>query len=184
MHFVETPLKDAFRIELDPKNDSRGAFCRLFCSQLFEEHGIKESHFVQMNLSDNLHKGTLRGLHYQEEPYLEAKIVYCLKGSVYDVIVDLRPSSSTYMCHFGTKLAMDHPTAFYIPKGFAHGFITLEENSQLLYLMSEFYKAGYERGYRYDDSAVKIEWPFATALISERDQNYLPFQEPHALQTL
>ena len=102
MRFVETPLHDAYVIELDPKEDSRGTFCRLFCSQVLQEQGIPDAHFAQVNLSDNTAKGTLRGLHYQAEPHLEAKIVYCLKGSVYDVCVDLRPQSATYLKHWYT----------------------------------------------------------------------------------
>jgi dTDP-4-dehydrorhamnose 3,5-epimerase len=176
MQFVEIPLKDAFLFELEPKADSRGTFCRLFCAQLIKEHGIVDCNFVQANLSDNAHKGTLRGLHFQAEPYLEAKIVYCLRGSLYDVIVDLRKDSPTYLQHFGLKLAADDPSALYIPKGFAHGFLTLEDDCRLLYLMSDFYKEGYGRGYRYDDPAFGIQWPCKPKILSERDQNYPLFE--------
>lgn len=181
MRFVETPLQDAYVIDLDPKEDSRGAFCRLFCSQLLQEQGIADIHFAQVNLSDNTAKGTLRGLHYQAEPHVEAKIVYCLQGSAYDVIVDLRPQSTTYLKHFGMRLSCEDSCALYIPKGFAHGFLTLEENSRLLYLMSDCYQPGFERGYRYDDPAFDIRWPLTPTTISERDQSYIPFGTSHAL---
>lgn len=181
MRFVETPLQDAFVINLNPKEDNRGAFCRLFCSRLLKEHGINDAHFVQVNLSENTAKGTLRGLHCQAEPYSEAKIVYCLQGSVYDAIVDLRPHSATYLKHFGIRLSHKDPCALYIPKGFAHGFLTLEDDSRLVYLVSEFYQPSFERGYRYDDPAFVINWPFKPSLISERDQNHSSFEYNHVL---
>lgn len=181
MRFVETPLHDAFRIELDSKKDNRGSFSRLFCSDLFKENGLANHSFVQVNLSENSLKGTLRGLHFQAEPHLEAKIVYCLAGKVFDVMVDLRKTSATYLQHFGLILSAEQGTAVFIPKGFAHGFLTLENHSSLLYLMSDSYKPGFERGYRYDDPAFGIEWPMAPTLLSERDQNYPAFEEAHAL---
>lgn len=181
MRFVETPLQDAFVINLDPKEDNRGIFYRLFCSRHFEEQGITDAHFTQVNLSDNTAKGTLRGLHYQAEPHLEAKVVYCLQGSFYDVIVDLRPQSKSYLQHFGIRLSHKDPCALYIPKGFAHGFLTLEEGSRLLYLMSDCYQPGFERGYSYNDPSFAIDWPFKPSVISERDQNYTPFEHIHAL---
>jgi len=171
MHFVNTPLQDAYLIELNSITDERGAFCRLYCAEIFQEN------FVQINLSDNTERGTLRGMHYQAEPYLEAKIVYCLRGEVFDVLLDLRKNSPTYKHHFGIHLKQSSPHAVYIPKGFAHGFLTLQNNSQLLYLMSEFYKKGYERGYRYDDPAFGINWPMAPSLISQKDQNHPLFKE-------
>lgn len=181
MRFVETPLQGAYLIEYDPKIDSRGSFCRLFCSQELAEHGISESQFVQVNVSQNSHRGTLRGLHYQAAPYLEAKIVSCLQGSAYDVIVDLRESSPTYLQHFGLKLSAEDPCALYIPKGFAHGFLSLEDNCHLLYFMSDYYKAGYERGYRYDDPTLGIQWPFTPLIISEKDLNLPYFSHAHVM---
>lgn len=175
MRFIETPLKGSFLIELDPSVDSRGSFCRLFCSQELAAQGISNTEFVQVNLSENPSCGTLRGLHYQAEPYLEAKIIYCLQGSIYDVIVDLRRESSTYLQHFSVKLTSADKRALYIPKGFAHGFLTLENHCHLLYLMSEFYKPGYERGYRYDEPAFGIQWPFQPSFLSEKDQKYPGF---------
>jgi dTDP-4-dehydrorhamnose 3,5-epimerase len=180
MQCVEIPLSGAFLIELEPKFDERGSFCRLFCQERLNEK-IDEFSCMQINLSDNLKKGTLRGMHTQPPPYLEAKIVYCLRGKVFDVIVDLRENSPTYLQHFGMKLSEEDPCALYIPKGFAHGFLTLEEGCQMLYLMSDLYKPGYECGYRYDDPAFGIEWPFAPTLLSERDKNHPPFESCHAV---
>lgn len=181
MQFVETSLQGAYVINLEQKKDYRGSFCRLFCSQVFQEQGIEEAQFTQVNISDNTLAGTLRGLHYQAEPYLEAKIVYCLQGSVYDVMIDLRAHSTTYLHHFGIKLCSTDSCAIYIPKGFAHGFLTLKESSRLLYLMSDRYQPGCERGFRYDDPAFSIQWPFKPTVISERDQNYTLFETSHAL---
>jgi|ERR1700733_1243497 len=175
MRIVETPVKDAYLIELEPKEDHRGAFCRLFCSEVLREYGIDDHRFVQVNLSDNSQEGTLRGMHYQAEPFLEAKILYCLQGSLYDVIIDLRKKSKTYLHYFGLKLSADNPCALYIPRGFAHGFLTLEDDTRLLYLISEFYKAGYEMGYRYDDPSFRIQWPCQPKIISDKDQNFPPF---------
>jgi dTDP-4-dehydrorhamnose 3,5-epimerase len=171
MRFCETPLKDACLIELDIKHDERGSFCRLFCQELFEKLLIDAS-IVQINESVNVHRATLRGMHYQIPPYAECKVVYCMQGSIYDVIVDLRSDSPTYGQHFGVVL---QKTALFVPKGFAHGFITLEEDSRLLYLMSDFYKPNYESGFRYNDPAFDIEWPLEPAVISQRDQNHEPF---------
>lgn len=172
MRCFETLLQDTFLFEWEPKNDSRGSFCRLFCSTSIKEHGIVDHNFAQVNLSDNPYKGTLRGLHFQAQPYEEAKIIYCLQGSVYDVILDLRENSPSFLQHFSLKLAADNPCAVYIPKGCAHGFLTLEDNCKLLYLMTNQYRAGYERGYRYDDPAFGIQWPFKPKILSERDQHY------------
>jgi dTDP-4-dehydrorhamnose 3,5-epimerase len=181
MRFVETPLKDAFLIEVEPKRDERGSFCRLFCEELLKEMGIENFACMQVNISENYLKGTLRGMHAQAAPYLEAKIVYCLKGAVYDVILDLRKNSSTYLQHFGLKLSPDNQSALYVPKGFAHGFLTLKDDSELLYLMSEIYRPGYERGYRFDDPAFGVQWPFPPKIISERDEKHPPFELDYAL---
>jgi dTDP-4-dehydrorhamnose 3,5-epimerase len=177
MNFVDIPLQGAYLLELDPRRDARGTFCRLFCEKIMAAREIPERKFVQINLSDNSHQGTLRGLHYQQEPHLEAKIIYCLQGSLYDVIVDLRMDSQTYLQYFGIRLSEDDPAALYIPKGFAHGFLTLQDNTRLLYLMSEYYKQEAERGYCYDDPTFRIKWPFQPKVISERDQNFPSFKE-------
>jgi dTDP-4-dehydrorhamnose 3,5-epimerase len=181
MRFVEIPLKGAFLIELEPKEDERGSFCRLFCGKQLKTRGLEEFSCAQVNLSENFHKATLRGMHAQAAPYMEAKIVYCLQGAVFDVIVDLRESSPTFLHYFGVKLSMESLCALYVPKGFAHGFLTLEAESKLLYLMSEAYKPGHERGFRYDDPAFGIQWPFPPKTLSERDLNHPPFEPLHAL---
>lgn len=175
MRFVETPLKDAHLILLEPLLDERGSFCRLFCQELFAKH-LLDGRVAQMNESVNVSKGTLRGMHYQLAPHEESKVVYCTRGSIYDVIVDLRENSPTYGHHFGTILEEKTPAALFVPKGFAHGFITLEEDTRLLYLMSEFYKPGCERGFHFDDPAFNINWPIKPAVLSKRDQNYSPFK--------
>lgn len=176
MQCVKTPLEGAYQFILDPKQDARGSFCRLFCREKFEKLGIAPPE--QINLSENLHQATLRGLHYQADPYQEGKIVYCLQGRAFDAIVDLRPSSATFTHVFTIEL--NRSNALYVPKGFAHGFLTLEPHSQLLYLMTEAYRSGYERGYRYDDPAFGIKWPQKPAVISERDLNHPPFEYAYA----
>jgi len=181
MRLVETSLKDAYQIDLIPKEDHRGAFCRLFCTEFLAQHNIPETSFEQVNISDNTAKGTLRGMHFQDSPHLEAKIIYCLHGSAYDVIIDLRSHSSTYLQHFSMVLTQEKPCALYIPKGFAHGFLTLQANTRLLYLMSASYKPGFERGYRFDDPAFGITWPFMPSVISERDQLYSPYEHTNAI---
>jgi len=170
MRFVETPLQDAYLIELEPRSDERGSFCRLFCLQIFNEK-IKNASFVQINESVNARKATLRGMHYQAAPYQEDKVVYCTRGSVYDVIVDLRENSPTYGRHFGVVLE-ENSSALYVPKGFAHGFITLEDRTHLLYLMSDFYQPGFERGFRFDDPKFAINWPIEPLILSKQDQNW------------
>lgn len=175
MRFVETPLQDAYLIELDPKKDSRGTFTRLFCTQKIKELACIDCDFVQMNLSENIQERTLRGLHFQAEPYLETKVIYCIEGALFDVVVDLRKSSPTYLKHLTVELSADVPMALIVPKGFAHGYLTLKNNTRLIYLMSDFYRANCERGFRYDDSAFGIQWPCIPQFISERDQNFQPF---------
>ncbi len=177
MHCRDLPLPGAYLIELKKHVDTRGAFSRLFCSETLN----MLPSFPQINLSENTTRGTLRGLHYQAHPYLEGKLIYCLRGSVHDVIVDLRRDSPTYKQHYALTLTAHSPHALYVPEGCAHGFMTLEEDSHLLYLMSTSYQSGYERGYRYDDPAFKISWPMPPTLMSERDQNYPPFKETNDL---
>lgn len=179
MRLIDTPLQDAYLIELVENEDTRGSFSRLFCSQFLKEKGITDHQPAQINFSTNKKLGTLRGLHYQAPPYLEAKIVYCLEGAIYDAIVDLREDSPTYLEHFALTLSPQTKCALFIPKGFAHGFLTLKDDSRLLYLMSECYQAGYERGYRYDDPVFGIQWPAAPTLISERDRNLPHFEGNH-----
>lgn len=171
MKFTETKLKGAYIIELEPIEDERGFFARSFCQKEFGKYGV---HFriAQCNISYNKKKGTLRGMHYQAPPYEEAKIVSCIKGAIYDVIIDLRKDSPAYCQWFAVELTAKNHRMLYVPKGFAHGFQTLEDFTEMFYQMSEFYSPEHTRGVRWDDSVFGIEWPLNTKIISEKDQNY------------
>lgn len=171
MLFHKTPLEGAYRIELEKKEDARGYFARSFCAQAFQERDL-ESYFVQNNTSLSTHKGTLRGLHYQIAPYEEVKIVHCISGAIYDVIVDVRKNSKTFGQFFGTILSQKNKEMLYVPKGCAHGFLTLEENSEVFYQVSTEYHCLFERGIRYNDPAFAIKWPCAPQHISDKDQKH------------
>ena len=194
MIFTETKLKDAYIIELEPIEDERGFFARSFCQEEFRLHGINMN-IVQCNISYNNKKGTLRGMHYQAAPYEEAKLVRCARGSIYDVIIDLRPNSPTYcqwiaveltahrllltapssqLAAYGPKLPSHH-RMLYIPKGFAHGFLTFEDDTEVFYQMSEFYAPEYARGVRWNDPTFQIQWPGEVKVISDRDNTYPDF---------
>lgn len=173
MKFHPTPLEGACIIELDRLEDERGFFARSFCEREFAAHGLNPR-VVQGNVSYNRLKGMLRGLHYQAEPHPEAKSVRCTRGAIWDVIVDLRPGSATFKRWHGVELSADNRRALYVPEGFAHGFQTLSDDSEVLYLMSEFYRPEAARGVRWDDPAFGITWPIADPLLSERDRG-LPF---------
>jgi len=168
MIFTETKLKGAFIIDLDLREDHRGAFARTFCAKEFEEHGLKPS-VAQCNLSFNYKAGTLRGMHYQVPPAAETKLVRCTKGAIYDVIIDMRPDSPTFMQHIGVELTADNHRSLYIPEMFAHGYQALTDGAEVVYQVGEFYTPGYERGLRYDDPAFGIEWPMPVTVISEKD---------------
>lgn len=168
MIFTETTLAGAFIIELEPKSDARGFFARAFCAQEFAAHNLNPK-AVQCNLSFNHHQGTLRGLHYQLPPAREAKLVRCIRGAIYDVMVDMRPKSPSYLHHIGVELAADNRRALYVPEMFAHGYQTLTDEAEVLYQVSEFYTPGSERGLRYDDPALKIHWPLPVSDISPKD---------------
>jgi dTDP-4-dehydrorhamnose 3,5-epimerase len=169
--FTETKLKGAFLIEPERKEDERGYFARTFCEREFAAHGL-HSRFVQCNLSFNRRKGTLRGMHFQAAPHEEAKLVSCTRGAIYDVIIDLRSGSPTYRQHVAETLSAGNGKAFYIPEGFAHGFQTLEDDTELFYQMSQFYHPESARGVRWDDPAFHIVWPPAERTIIPRDQEY------------
>jgi len=169
--FAETPLKGAYLVDIDRLEDERGFFARSFCEKEFSAYGLA-SHFVQCNVSYNRSKGTLRGLHYQEEPDAEDKLVRCTMGSVYDVIVDIRSDSPTYLKWFGAEISADNRTALFIPCGFAHGFQTLVDDSEVLYQMSEFFHPGSARGIRWDDPKIAIRWPLRNFIISEKDRAF------------
>ncbi|MEW6111652.1 MAG: dTDP-4-dehydrorhamnose 3,5-epimerase [Thermodesulfobacteriota bacterium] len=169
MKFTETELPGAFLIELEPNEDDRGFFARAFCRKEFEERGLVTD-FVQSSISFNKKKGTLRGMHFQAPPHEEVKLVRCTRGSVYDVIVDLRPTSPTFKQWTALELSADNRWSLYIPKGFPHGFQTFEDNSEVLYMISAFYHAEAERGLRFDDPEVGIVWPLPDPIVSTRDQ--------------
>ena len=175
--FEETRLKGAYVVDAELRNDSRGFFARTWCVDEFEEHGLNPR-LVQCNISFNARKGTLRGMHYQVAPFAETKIVRCTRGSMYDVIIDLRPESPTFTRHFGAVLTADNRKAMYIPTGFAHGFQTLEDDTEALYQISEFYSPEHSRGVRWDDPAFGIAWPPDERMLSERDRSYPDFRRP------
>jgi len=171
MHFTETPLQGAFVVELDRAEDERGFFARTFCAREFAEHGL-DTRIAQCNLSRTLGRGTLRGLHYQVAPATEVKLVRCVRGALFDVIVDVRPESPTYLRHLGVELSEDNGRALYVPAMFAHGFQTLTDDVDVLYQISEFYAPEHARGLRYDDPALGIEWPLPVHDLSARDARW------------
>lgn len=171
MKFVETPLVDAFVIELETMHDDRGFFARGWCSREFEAHGL-EAKIVQANVSFNKTAGTLRGMHYQVAPYEEMKLVRCTSGAFYDVIIDLRPDSASFGRWFGAELTAENRKMLYVPPGFAHGYQTLQDGTEAFYQVSEFYAPGAEQGIRYNDPRFAIEWPRDVQVISEKDANW------------
>jgi dTDP-4-dehydrorhamnose 3,5-epimerase len=175
MLFTETILKGAYLIEPEKLEDERGFFARSFCVGEFEKHGLNPRS-VQCNISYNIKKGTLRGMHYQKAPYAEAKLVRCTRGAIYDVIVDLRPASPCFKMNVGIRLDESNRKMLYIPEGFAHGFITLEDDSEVFYQMSEFYSPQHAAGFRWNDPFFGIQWPLEAAVISERDKTYPDFE--------
>ncbi|HJT81700.1 MAG TPA: dTDP-4-dehydrorhamnose 3,5-epimerase [Chthoniobacterales bacterium] len=171
MIFHETKLGGAFIVELDRKLDERGFFARAFCAKEFQEHDLP-GRFVQANMSFNHKKGTLRGMHYQVPPASEPKFIRCINGAIWDVIIDMRPESPTYLQHFGVELTAENRKAIYVPDMFAHGNQALTDGAELLYLVGEFYTPGCERGVRFDDPAIGIEWPLPVTVISEKDAQW------------
>jgi len=174
MIFTESPLNGAFVIELEPHRDERGWFARTYCRQEFEKHGIKLA-IAQSNLSLSLRAGTLRGMHFQRELQAEAKLVRCVRGSIHDVVIDLRPDSRTYREHFALELSDDIFRALFIPEGFAHGFQSLADETMVEYQMGNYYSADDVAGYRYDDPAFAISWPRPVSTISKQDLAWPPF---------
>ena len=175
MIFTETMLKGAFVIEPERLEDERGFFARTWCQREFEAHSI-DSKWVQCNISYNKKKGTLRGMHYQVAPYEEAKLIRCTMGATCDVIIDLRPDSPTFKQHIAELLTAQNRKILFVPEGFAHGFLTLEDDTEVFYQMSEFYHAEYARGVRWNDPAFGIQWPAEVQIISDRDRNHPDFE--------
>ncbi|MDB9313052.1 dTDP-4-dehydrorhamnose 3,5-epimerase [Spirulina sp. CS-785/01] len=174
MLFQEIPLKGAYIVDLDFKKDERGFFARSYCWDEFEQNGLNPC-IVQCNISFNLKKGTVRGMHFQRKPKPEPKLVRCDQGSIYDVIIDLRYNSPTYCQWFGMELDSRSYRSIYIPDGFAHGFQTLEDNSQVFYQMGERYAPEYASGVRWNDNAFSIVWPLPVTCISSKDNSYPNF---------
>ncbi len=175
MIFQETHLKGAYIIELKKLEDDRGFFARAWCQKEFEEHGLT-ARLVQCNLSFNPKKGTLRGMHYQVAPYEETKLIRCTKGAIFDAIIDLRPASPTYKSWFGAELTEENRKMLFVPEGFAHGYLTLVDHSEVFYQVSEFYQPGAESGLRWNDPAINIQWPLrGPMIISSKDRSWPDF---------
>jgi dTDP-4-dehydrorhamnose 3,5-epimerase len=174
MIFTETKLKGAYVLSIEKLEDERGFFARSWCRREFEKHGLNPQ-LVQCNISFNSHKGTMRGMHYQVKPYEEAKLIRCTTGSIYDVIVDIRPHSPSYKQYLGIALTPENHKMLYVPEGFAHGFLTLEDNTEVFYQMSEFYAPDHARGFRWNDPVFGIGWPANVQVISDRDRDYPDF---------
>jgi dTDP-4-dehydrorhamnose 3,5-epimerase len=176
MIFVETDLGGAYVVELERREDDRGFFARTWCGREFEEHGLS-TEIAQCNLSYNHKAGTIRGLHYQVAPDEEVKLIRCTRGAIYDVIVDLRQESPTYGRWIGVELTDDNRRALYVPEGFAHGYQTLVDETETVYQVSAYYTPGAERGLRWDDPALAIQWPdTAERIISDKDRSWPDFE--------
>lgn len=175
MIFHETKLKGAFVIEIEKREDFRGFFARTWCENEFRAHGLNTS-MVQGNTAYSKVRGTLRGMHMQKVPFEEAKLIRCIRGSIYDVMIDLRPGSPTFKEWVSVEMDERSNIMVFVPEGFAHGYQTLRDETEVFYLVSQFYNPEYETGVRYDDSAFQIQWPFReVSAISEKDKNWPKF---------
>jgi len=175
MHFCQTKIQGVFEIRLDLHEDERGFFSRAWCSKEYAENGLNPR-LVQCSLSSNRQKGTLRGMHYQAVPHSEAKSVRVIRGAIYDVVLDLRPQSTTFRQWIGVTLTAANRDMVYIPEGCAHGFLTLEDDSEIFYQISEYYHPESARGVRWNDPAFGIDWPAQPEIISERDRTFADFK--------
>jgi len=175
MVFQETEIVGVFTVSLDLLRDERGFFARTWCEREFSDHGLNPK-LVQCSISFNKRKGTLRGVHFQAEPHCEAKLVRCTRGSIFDVALDLRPQSPTYLRWMGVDLTEENHRALYIPEGCAHGFLSLEDDAEVFYQMSESYHPESARGVRWNDPVFGIRWPGSVEVISERDRTYPDFE--------
>lgn len=174
MHFEPLPVDGAYLISLEKRGDDRGFFARMFCEREFAEHGLV-THFVQMNNSLSADAGTLRGMHYQLPPHGETKVVRCVRGALFDAIVDLRPDSPTFGVSCGVELTADNRNMMYAPKGCGHGFLTLTQDAEAMYLVDAFYAPDAERGVRWNDPRFNIQWPREPAVLSDKDRNHPDF---------
>lgn len=175
MIFKELPIAGAFLIEPEPIRDGRGFFARMFCQHEFAEHGLHTG-LVQCSTSFNRQRGTLRGMHYQRAPHAEAKLVRCTQGRIYDVILDLRPGSNSYVRWASIELSAQNRHMLYIPEGVAHGFMTLEDDSEVFYQMSEYYYPECAAGIRWNDPFFRIEWPALAPVIAQKDTEYSDYR--------
>ena len=174
MKFQETKLAGVFELQIEPHSDERGFFARTWCEKEFKDKGLNPA-LVQCSISLNTRKGTLRGMHYQAAPFPETKVVRCTQGAIYDVVLDLRPASVTFKDWIGVVLSAQKRNMIYVPAGCAHGFLTLENEAEIFYQISEFYHSESARGVRWNDPAFRIHWPDKVEVISERDANYPDF---------
>jgi dTDP-4-dehydrorhamnose 3,5-epimerase len=175
MIFTETGIPGSYVVDLKQIGDSRGFFSRAFCSKEFAEHGVTSS-VTQANLSFSAIKGTIRGMHYQNEPFSEMKAVRCIRGSFYDVVLDLRKDSITYKKWFGVEISSSNHKMLIIPEGCAHGFQTLEDDVEAFYLVSKEFSTAHDAGVRYNDPAFNIQWPLPLSIISDKDKNFLDYK--------
>lgn len=171
LKFTPAGLPGAWLVDLRPHEDVRGFFARTWCAREFEEQGL-ESRLVQCSLSLSRRRGTLRGMHWQDPPHAEAKLVRCVRGAVHDVILDLREGSPSFGEHLAVRLTAESRRALYVPEGFAHGFQTLEDDTEVFYQMSEFYAPESARGLRWNDPAFDLEWPLPDPILSEKDASW------------
>lgn len=170
MQFRPTGFKDVWLIELEPREDERGLFARTYCEKEFADHGLN-TRWPQCNLTRTMRRGMIRGFHYQAEPKSEIKLIRCVAGAIYDVVVDVRAKSPTFGTWAAFELSARNPCQLYVPSGFAHGYQCLQENTELFYQMSEFYHADLARGVRWDDPTVNVRWPIPNPTLSERDRH-------------
>jgi dTDP-4-dehydrorhamnose 3,5-epimerase len=171
MHFKDTDVAGAKVIDPSPHQDDRGRFMRAWCTREFAEHGVNFLP-VQANMGFSVRKGTVRGMHFQQAPALEAKLVRCTRGSMFDVALDVRPESPSYGKWYGAELSAENGRMLYVPEGCAHGYQTLEERTEMYYMTSEFYTPSAARGVRFDDPAFGIRWPLSVTVVSEQDRNW------------
>jgi dTDP-4-dehydrorhamnose 3,5-epimerase len=166
--FRELELPGAFTIDLEPRQDERGFFARAFCQHEFAAQGLK-TEMVQANLSQNVSRGTLRGMHFQRAPFAEVKVVRCVHGAIYDVIIDIRPESPTFRKWVGLELTRANRRALYVPEGFAHGYQALEDDTEVMYLVTQFYTPGHESAIRWNDPQFGVRWPISNPILSPKD---------------